>query len=170
MNREEAQKYIKQLQKELTEHNYKYYVLNQPTISDFDFDMKLEELTRLEKEFPEFAEPDSPTRRVGGEITKEFKTVVHKYPMLSLGNTYSKEELQEFDDRVKKTISEEIEYVCELKYDGVAIGLTYVNGFLKQAVTRGDGEKGDDVTANIKTIKSIPFKLHGNDYPAEFEV
>lgn len=161
---------IEELSKKIEEHNYNYYVLSNPTISDYDFDMMLEELIQLEKEHPEYQLPDSPSLRVGGQITKEFKTVKHKYPMLSLGNTYSEEELNDFDDRVKKALTEPYEYVCELKYDGVAIGLTYKNGRLVQAVTRGDGEQGDDVTTNVKTIKSIPLKLRGNNYPDEFEI
>lgn len=170
MTSEQAKQRIEELTKQIEEHNYRYYQLAQPTISDYEFDMLLEELIRLEKQFPEFLSPESPSQRVGGTITKEFKTVKHKYPMLSLGNTYSEEELKDFDERVKKALNESYEYVCELKYDGVAIGLTYVNGKLKQAVTRGDGEKGDDVTANVKTIKSIPLKLRGSNYPNEFEI
>jgi DNA ligase (NAD+) len=171
MTTEEAKNKIEQLTLELQEHNYNYYVLNQPVISDYDFDMMLEELQRLEKQFPEFILPDSPTQRVGGEVTKKFKTVKHKYPMLSLSNSYSIEEVTEFENRIKKAVSiEELEYVCELKYDGVAIGITYINGMLERAVTRGDGIQGDDVTANVKTIRSIPLKLKGNDFPEEFEI
>ncbi len=140
-----------------------------PTISDFDFDQKLKELEKLELEFPELKLPDSPTLRVGGEPTKDFKTVSHKYPMLSLSNSYSEQEIRDFDKRVRKLAGDEIEYVCELKYDGVAIGLTYENGFLTQAVTRGDGVQGDDVTNNVKTIRSIPLKLKGN-HPDIFEI
>ncbi len=155
----------------INEHNYKYYVQAEPVISDFEFDQLLEELIRLEKLYPELALPDSPTQRVGGEVTKTFKTVVHKYPMLSLGNTYSEEELAEFDERIRKMIPDvNYEYVCELKFDGVAIGLTYRNGLLVQAVTRGDGVQGDDVTVNVKTIKSIPLRLKGSGWPAEFEI
>lgn len=161
---------IDQLRKELDEHNYRYYVLAEPTISDFDFDKKLEELQKLEAVHPEFFSAESPTQRVGGTVTKEFKTVKHKYPMLSLSNTYNEEELREFDDRIKKAGITDFEYVAELKYDGVSISLTYVNGMLTQAVTRGDGEKGDDVTANVKTIGSIPLKLRGHNFPAEFEI
>lgn len=170
MTAEQAKHRIEELSKLIEEHNYRYYQLAQPTISDYEFDMLMDELIKLEKQFPQFLSPESPSQRVGGTITKEFKTVKHKYPMLSLGNTYSEEELKEFDERVKKALNESYEYVCELKYDGVAIGLTYVNGKLKQALTRGDGEKGDDVTANVKTIKSIPLKLRGNNYPQEFEI
>lgn len=161
---------IEELSRLIEEHNYKYYVEAQPSISDYEFDKLLEELMKLEKEYPEYLKPDSPSQRVGGQITKEFKTVKHKYPMLSLGNTYSEEELGDFDERVKKALNAPYEYVCELKYDGVAIGLTYKNGILVQAVTRGDGEKGDDVTTNVKTIKSIPLKLRGSNYPEEFEI
>lgn len=161
---------IEELSKQIEEHNYNYYVKATPVISDYEFDKLLEELIKLEKEHPEYVKSDSPTQRVGGQITKEFKTVKHKSPMLSLGNTYSEEELKDFDDRVKKALNTDYEYVCELKYDGVAIGLTYKNGVLVQAITRGDGEKGDDVTTNVKTIKSIPLKLRGNDYPKEFEI
>lgn len=161
---------IEELSKQIEEHNYKYYVMAQPTISDFEFDKLLEELIKLEKEHPEYLSPESPSQRVGGQITKEFKTVKHKYPMLSLGNTYSEADLIDFDDRIKKALNTGYEYVCELKYDGVAIGLTYKDGVLVQAITRGDGEKGDDVTTNVKTIKSIPLKLRGHDYPKEFEI
>lgn len=170
MTSEQAKARIEYLSKEIEQHNHNYYVLSNPTISDYEFDMMLEELHRLEKEFPEFLLSHSPTQRVGGGITKEFKTVKHKYPMLSLSNSYSREEVQEFEGRIHKLIERETEYVCELKYDGVAIGLTYVNGQLVQALTRGDGVQGDDVTTNIRTIKSIPLKLKGNDFPAEFEI
>lgn len=165
-----AKQRIEELRKELDEHNYRYYVLADPAISDFEFDQKLEELTKLEAAHPEFFSSESPTQRVGGTVTKEFRNVKHKYPMLSLSNTYNEEELREFDDRIRKAGITEFEYVAELKYDGVSISLTYVNGMLTQAVTRGDGEKGDDVTANVKTIGSIPLKLRGGDYPAEFEI
>lgn len=161
---------IEELSKQIEEHNYRYYVAAEPVISDYDFDKLLEELIQLEKEHPEYLNSNSPSQRVGGQITKEFKTVKHKYPMLSLGNTYSEEELTDFDERVKKVLTNGYEYVCELKYDGVAIGLTYKNGNLIQAVTRGDGEKGDDVTTNAKTIMSIPLQLRGSDYPEEFEI
>ncbi|MES2593294.1 MAG: NAD-dependent DNA ligase LigA [Bacteroidota bacterium] len=161
---------IEELSSQIEGHNYNYYVNANSTVSDFEFDQLLEELIKLEKEHPEYLQPDSPSQRVGGQITKEFKTVKHKYPMLSLGNTYSEQDLTDFDDRVKKALNTPYEYVCELKYDGVAIGLTYRNGILVQAVTRGDGEKGDDVTTNVKTIKSIPLKLRGTNYPEEFEI
>ena len=170
MNIFEAQDKIQALTEELKEHNYNYYVLAQPTISDFDFDQKLKELQKLEEEFPQFAQDDSPTKRVGGEISKEFKTVKHRYPMLSLGNTYSREDLADFDARIRKAIGDEFEFICELKYDGLAIGLSYKNGKLVQAVTRGDGVQGDEVTTNVRTIRSIPLSLRGNDYPDDFEI
>ena len=170
MNIEEARTRIEELSKLIDGHNYQYYVLSSPTISDFDFDMLLKELISLENQFPDLISPSSPSQRVGGDVTKEFLQSFHKYPMLSLGNTYNKEELEDFDKRVRKTIGDEFEYSCELKYDGVAIGLTYINGILEKAVTRGDGEKGDIVTANVKTIKSIPLKLITNDFPPEFEI
>ncbi len=169
MDKEQLKIRIDNLVDELNHHNFNYYVLDKPLISDYDFDKLLEELIKLEKENPEFIREDSPTKRVGGEVIKSFKQVKHKYPMLSLGNTYSQEELIEFDNRIKKLIDSEFEYVCELKYDGVAIGLTYIDGVLTQAVTRGDGVQGDDVTANVRTIRSIPLKLKGN-YPKEFEI
>jgi DNA ligase (NAD+) len=170
MTSSEAKKRISELSHLIEEHNYNYYVLAKPAISDYDFDMLLEELQKLEKEFPEFLSPDSPSQRVGGAITKEFQTVKHMYPMLSLGNTYSEEELKDFDDRVAKTLQEKYEYVCELKYDGVAIGISYKQGKFNQAVTRGDGEKGDDVTNNVRTIRSVPIKLRGNGFPPSFEI
>lgn len=170
MNREEARLRIEALRKDLHEQNHNYYVLSQPVISDFDFDMRMKELIRLEEMFPEFIDVNSPSQRVGSDINSEFEQVSHKYPMLSLGNTYSHEELEDFDNRVKKIIGEEFEYVCELKYDGVAISLWYKNGKLIRAVTRGDGEQGDDVTRNVRTIKSIPLVLTGNDYPIDFEI
>lgn len=170
MTASEVKEKIQQLTQEITQHNYNYYVLSNPTVSDYDFDMMLEQLMKLEQEFPEFADENSPTKRVGGEVTKEFETVKHKYPMLSLGNSYSKEEIADFETRIKKLVDGEIEYVCELKYDGVAIGITYVNGKLTRALTRGDGTQGDDITTNVKTIKSIPLQLMGNDFPNEFEI
>ena len=160
---------IKQLTHELNQHNYNYYVLDNPTISDFEFDKLLEELSALEKQCPQFVQPDSPTQRIGGEVTKQFATVVHVFPMLSLGNTYSIEEVADFDRRVQNALLQKPEYVCELKYDGVAISLVYENGRLLRAVTRGDGVQGDDVTQNVKTIKSIPLKLFG-DFPDFLEV
>ncbi|MCX6285667.1 MAG: NAD-dependent DNA ligase LigA [Bacteroidetes bacterium] len=170
MNREKARQRIDELSEEIRRHNYQYYVLSRPLISDYQFDQKLEKLIKLEQEFPEFLFPDSPTRHVGGEITREFRQLVHRYPMLSLGNTYSEQDVRDFEERIHKLIGEDIEYVCELKFDGVAIGITYRDGRLVQAVTRGDGVQGDEVTANVKTIRSIPLKLHGEGYPREFEV
>lgn len=161
---------IEALREELNTHNYNYYVLSTPTISDYDFDLKLKELTDLETQHPEYFDPNSPTQRVGSDITKTFKQVVHKYPMLSLGNTYSREEVTDFYNRVQKGLNDDFEIVCELKYDGVSISLTYIDGQLIQAVTRGDGVQGDDVTANVRTIRSIPLKLKGSDYPREFEI
>jgi DNA ligase (NAD+) len=159
MNKETAKKNIDKLVEELQQHNYNYYVLSNSTISDFEFDNMLKDLELLEKNFPDLIRKDSPTLRVGGAPTKDFQTVVHKYPMLSLANTYSEEEINDFDVRTRKIVGDDVEYVCELKYDGLSIGLTYQNGILKQAVTRGDGVSGDDVTNNIRTIKSIPLKL-----------
>lgn len=170
MSAANAKEEIARLTRELKQHNYNYYALAQPTISDQEFDELLKRLEKLEKEYPEYADPESPTQKVGGEITKEFKTVRHKYPMLSLGNTYSEQDLLDFDKRVKKIIGEDFEYVCELKFDGVAVGITYRNGRLQQAITRGDGTQGDDVTTNIRTIKNIPNQLKPGDYPEEFEV
>ena len=166
-----AQARIQQLTDDINRHNHNYYNLSAPTISDYDFDMLLEELIGLEKQFPQLIMPDSPSKRVGGEVTKTFRQVVHKNPMLSLGNTYSVAELEDFDQRVRKLLpGEDFEYVCELKYDGLAIGLHYQQGSLLRAVTRGDGVQGDDVTANVRTIRSIPLRLLGNDYPEEFEI
>jgi DNA ligase (NAD+) len=170
MSPAEAKKQIKALSAELKQHNYNYYVLAMPTISDFDFDKKLEELNKLEKEFPEFLDPDSPTQRVGGEVTKEFVTVRHRWPMLSLGNTYNEQELVEFDQRIRKAIGDSFEYVCELKFDGLSMSLTYEHGKLVRAVTRGDGTQGDEVTTNVRTIHSIPKKLTSGDYPDLFEI
>ena len=161
---------ILELRELLHEHNHRYYVLNAPVISDFEFDGLMRELQDLEAENPDMYDPTSPSMRVGSDITKDFKQVVHKYPMLSLGNTYSKAEVAEFYDRVKRFLNEEFEICCELKFDGTSISLTYVNGKLVQAVTRGDGEKGDDVTANVKTIRTVPLVLSGDGYPAEFEI
>ena len=161
---------ILELRKELHEHNHRYYVLNMPEISDFEFDALLRELQELEAANPDMFDPSSPTMRVGSDITKEFKQVAHKYPMLSLGNTYSKAEVNEFYERVKRSLNEDFEICCELKFDGTSISLTYVDGRLERAVTRGDGEKGDDVTANVRTIRSVPLVLSGDSYPAEFEI
>lgn len=155
---------------ELNQHTYNYYVLAMPTIDDYEFDQKLEALAKLEQAHPEFADPNSPTQKVGGDITKNFITVKHKWPMLSLGNTYNEQDLRDFDERVKKAIGDNFEYVCELKFDGLSISLTYENGILARAVTRGDGTQGDDVTNNIKTIHTIPHQARGNDVPALFEI
>ena len=174
----EAQHKIQVLSKLLEQHNYNYYVLDNPTISDYDFDQLLEELMALEKQFPEFLSPNSPSQRVGGQITKEFKSVKHQYAMLSLSNSYNQEDLLDFDRRVREGLGitaigglfdEGIDYVCELKFDGLSISLIYENGKLTQAITRGDGVQGDDVTTNAKTIKSIPLQLKGN-YPEKFEI
>jgi DNA ligase (NAD+) len=170
MNNDEIYIRIKKLREELNRHNYLYYVLNRPEISDYEYDLKMNELIRLEKENPQYFDPNSPTQRVGDDTNQEFVQREHKYPMLSLGNTYSFEEIIEFNERVKKSIGFIPEYVCELKYDGAAISITYIDGRLAYAVTRGDGNKGDDVTANVKTIKSIPLILIGDDYPDEFEI
>ncbi len=159
-----------ELRNSLNDHNYRYYVLSQPMISDFEYDQMMKELIDLEKKYPVLYDPNSPTQRVGNDITREFEQVLHKFPMLSLENTYSLEDLKEFEIRNKKIVNEDYEYVGELKYDGASISLTYQSGKLLRAVTRGDGEKGDDVTANIKTIRSIPLQLTGNDYPEEFEI
>ncbi len=169
MNKEEAKVRIDELSKIIESHNYNYYILAQPTISDYDFDMLLNELISLEKQYPELITADSPTQRVGGDITKEFQTVKHRYPMLSLSNSYNIEEVKDFITRIKKTIEEDVEFVCELKFDGISISLTYENGIFVKAVTRGDGIQGDDVTANVKTIRTIPLRLKG-DYPDFFEM
>jgi len=170
MTSKEAEQKIQELTEKINQHNYNYYVLDAPTISDYEFDMLLYELQDLEKQYPELVLPFSPSQRVGGEISKSFQQVTHKYPMLSLGNTYSEEEIRDFDNRIRKILGETIEYVCELKFDGVSISLIYHNGILTQAITRGDGIQGDDITTNVKTIHSIPLKLSGNDYPSDFEI
>jgi DNA ligase (NAD+) len=157
------------LRKELAEHNHAYYVLDTPVVSDFEFDKLFAELQQLENNNPSLFDANSPTQRVGGDVLGGFKTVQHKYRMLSLGNTYSAEDLHDFDTRLNKLTDDDFEYVCELKYDGVSISLTYENGVLIQALTRGDGTQGDDVTANVKTIKSIPLRLKG-DFPENFEI
>ncbi len=171
-NREEAAKRIDQLREELNRHNYYYYVLSQPMISDYEFDMKMKELEELEKDNPELFDPHSPTCRVGTDKMNTFDSVKHDYPMLSLGNTYNFEELKEFDQRIKKILgtATTFRYVCELKYDGAAISLKYENGLLVQAATRGDGEFGDNITENVKTVKSIPLKLQGTGFPTKFEI
>ena len=161
---------IDQLRIQLHQHNYNYYVLNAPEISDKEFDDLMRELQTLEQEHPEYKDENSPTMRVGSDINKNFTQVAHKYPMLSLSNTYSENEVTDFYDRVRKALNEDFEICCEMKYDGTSISLTYENGKLIRAVTRGDGEKGDDVTDNVKTIRSIPLILHGNNYPDVFEI
>jgi DNA ligase (NAD+) len=170
MSPTEAKDQIQALTAELRQHTYNYYVLAMPTISDYDFDQKLEQLNKLEKQFPEFLDPDSPTQKVGGDITKEFVTVKHRWPMLSLGNTYNEQELVEFDQRIRKAIGDNFEYVCELKFDGLSMSLTYVDGKLSRAVTRGDGTQGDEVTTNVRTIHTIPKKLNTGNYPDLFEI
>jgi DNA ligase (NAD+) len=169
MNFTEAKIRCENLRKIIEQHNRSYYVDANPSISDFEYDLLVKELEAIEKEFPELQTADSPTQRTGNDISNEFVQIRHKYPMLSLGNTYSESDLNDFDQRVKKITGNNFEYVCELKFDGISISLTYKNGILQQAVTRGDGEKGDDVTANIRTIRNIPLKIYGN-YPEEFEI
>lgn len=161
---------IKSLREELEQHNYRYYVLSMPTISDKQYDEMMKELQLLEEQHPAFFDPHSPTQRVGSDLSKEFEQVPHRYPMLSLGNTYSREEVRDFYERTARTLNEPFEIVAELKYDGTSISLIYEDGRLMQAVTRGDGIRGDDVTANVRTIRSIPLKLHGKDYPQRFEI
>lgn len=171
-DKSDIKKRIDALSEELHQHNYNYYVLNSPTISDYEFDMKLKELQSLEDAYPEFRSPNSPTQRVGSDINQEFRQVAHRYPMLSLANTYNKEEVRDFYERVSTGLDgENFEICAELKFDGLSISLTYIDGELTQAVTRGDGNVGDDVTANIRTIRSIPLKLReGAGYPHEFEI
>ena len=161
---------IKALREALEQHNYNYYVLSAPTISDREFDEMMKELQVLEESHPEYADPHSPTQRVGSDLSKEFEQVVHKYPMLSLGNTYSEDEVKDFYERIARDLNEPFEIVAELKYDGTSLSLTYEDGRLVRAVTRGDGTRGDDVTANVKTIRSVPLKLMGDRYPATFEI
>jgi DNA ligase (NAD+) len=165
----DIQQQIQSLRDELRQHNYNYYVLDNATVSDYDFDMKLKTLQELETKHPEYYDASSPTLRVGGEITKSFETIVHEHRMYSLDNSYSKEDLLDWETRIKKLVDGEIKYTCELKYDGASISLTYENGSLQKAVTRGDGTQGDNVTANIKTIKSVPLQLKG-DYPEKFDI
>jgi DNA ligase (NAD+) len=169
VNIEQAKSEILRLTKLINHHNHLYYVESRTEISDFEFDGLLRELQDLEAKFPKFAYSNSPTKRVGGDLTKKFETVSHRFPMLSLSNSYSEEEIIEWENRIKKLIDQDIEYVCELKYDGVAIGIRYENGELKQAVTRGDGEKGEDVTTNVRTIRTIPLSLR-SDFPDDFEI
>lgn len=168
---EEIKNQIEALRQELHDHNHRYYILDEPVISDYEFDQLLQTLQDLEKKYPDFSDPNSPTKRVGGGITKSFETVPHKYPMYSLSNTYSKEELLQWEERLKKALGEEaqIEYTCELKFDGASISLTYENGVLVKAITRGDGVQGDNITTNVKTIKTIPLKLKA-DFPKFFEI
>ena len=170
MDKASARERIKELTDQLHKHNYYYYVLHRPEISDYEYDMLMKELQDLEKAYPDLALPDSPAQRVGSDIDQKFRQVAHNIPMLSLDNTYNEQELTDFLNRINRNTGDEVEYICELKYDGVAISLTYENGYLKQAITRGDGYQGDDVTENIKTIRSIPLKLLGEDYPASFEI
>lgn len=170
MDKASARKRIKKLTDQLHKHNYYYYVLHRPEISDYDYDMMMKELQDLEKQYPDLALPDSPSQRVGSDIDQKFQQVRHRTPMLSLDNTYNEKELTDFLDRIKRNVGDKVEFICELKYDGVAISLRYENGYLQQAITRGDGYQGDDVTENIKTIKSIPLKLLGDDYPSSFEI
>ncbi len=170
MNITQAKKRVKELTRQINEHNYRYYVQARPVISDHAYDMLVKELEKIEHQYPELREINSPTQRVGGQITKKFPVVKHDYPMLSLGNTYSREELIAFDNRVAKSLGEVYEYVCELKFDGIAIGLTYENGSLLRAVTRGDGIQGDEVTTNVKTIRSIPLQVNHPEVPPKFEV
>jgi len=166
----DVHKIIQDLRDELDQHNYNYYVLDNPTISDFEFDQKLKQLQELENQHPEFFDDNSPTQRVGGTITKNFQTVVHDYRMYSLDNSYSKEDVIDWENRIQKVLGNvPLQYTCELKYDGASISITYENGKLKRAVTRGDGFQGDDVTNNIKTIKSIPLHLKG-DFPQRFDI
>lgn len=176
-SQQEIQERMRFLIEELQAFNYQYYVLAQPTVSDFEYDQRMKELEMLEAQYPDLAYPQSPTRKVGGEINQKFETVVHQWPMLSLGNTYHPDELREFDNRVKKEVGDQVEYVCELKFDGISISLTYENGQLARAVTRGDGVRGDNVTANVKTIRRIPHKLKKIDpdsniarFPDHFEI
>ncbi len=170
MDKSTAEKRIRELREALRHHNYRYYILSEPEITDFEYDILMNELQTLEKEFPAFNDVNSPSQRVGSDLNREFVQAVHKYPMLSLSNTYSEEELLDFDGRVKKLIGDDFEYVAELKYDGVAIGLSYEEGRLVQAVTRGDGVRGDVVTDNVRTIRSIPLVLRGKHHPVSFEI
>ena len=170
MSMETIQQRITELRSVLEEHNHRYYLLSQPVISDQEFDMLLKELEKLEAENPEYFDPNSPTQRVGSDLNKEFQQVRHQYSMLSLSNVYSEEELRDFDQKIRKLTDLSFEYVCELKYDGTSISLRYKNGLLDKAITRGDGTFGDDVTANVRTIKSIPLRLKGGGFPEEFEI
>ncbi len=169
MNAQEAKEEILRLSSLINHHNYLYYVKSEPEISDYDFDMLLKKLVELENTHPQFTFDNSPTKRVGGDLTKKFVTVQHRYPMLSLSNTYSEEEIREWEARIKKTTDEPLQFVCELKYDGVAVGIRYEKGQLTRAVTRGDGSQGEDITTNVKTIRTIPLSLTGN-FPDDFEI
>lgn len=164
-----AAEQIKALRDELHQHNYSYYTLDNPTISDFEFDQKLKQLQRLEEAHPELYDPSSPTLRVGGAITKNFETVAHEHRMHSLDNSYSRQDLLDWEKRIKKLVDDEVAFTCEMKYDGASMSLTYINGQLERAVTRGDGFQGDNVTNNVRTIRSVPLRLHG-DYPDKFEI
>ncbi len=170
MEKAEIKQKIQALREELDHHNYRYYVLSQPEIEDYEFDIKMKELEKLENENPEFFDANSPTQRVGSDLNKEFHQVEHRYPMLSLSNAYSEGELRDFDQRIRKLTDQQFEYVCELKFDGTSISLSYKNGELQQAITRGDGVRGDDVTANVRTIRNIPLKLKGENIPKEIEI
>ena len=169
MDLEAAKRKISELSESLHHYNYMYYVKSESLVSDFEFDMLLKKLEDLESKFPELIDSNSPSKRVGGTVVKHFETVKHRFPMLSLSNSYSKEEIIEWEARIKKTIEHDIEYVCELKYDGVAIGIRYINGVFHSAVTRGDGSRGELVSSNVKTIKSVPLTLQG-DVPSDFEI
>ncbi len=166
----DIQEHIAKLTRELNEYNYQYYVLANSVVSDYDFDLKLKELEKLEKEFPAYKDPNSPTEKVGGDITSKFETAKHRWPMLSLSNTYNEQELRDFDERVRKAVGQDVQYVCELKFDGLSISLTYSDGKLTKAVTRGDGIQGDVVTQNVRTIRNIPHQLRAQDYPDTFEI
>jgi DNA ligase (NAD+) len=168
MKKAEVKSRIDELRRQIEEHNHSYYVLNKPVISDFEYDLLINELDTLEKKYPEFRSPDSPTQRVGSDLTEEFKQYEHRYQMLSLSNTYNEVELRDFNTRTEKTAGKPVEYACELKFDGASISLTYRKGVLYQALTRGDGTRGDDVTRNVKTIRSIPLRINSNDVPDEF--
>lgn len=168
MNKSEIKSRIEELQRIIEEHNHSYYILNAPVISDFEYDLLINELVTLEKKYPEFLTPDSPTRRVGSDIALEFRQFQHRYPMLSLGNTYNEDELMDFNTRIERISGKPVEYVCELKFDGASISITYRKGTLYQALTRGDGTSGDDVTMNVKTIRSIPLRINSAAIPDEF--
>lgn len=170
MRHADAKKRAEELRRTIDEHNHRYYVLNQPVISDFEFDLLLNELQTIEKNFPELVTPESPTMRVGSDLTEAFVQAEHRWPMMSLGNTYSADEIREFGERVERTLGFEPEYICELKYDGVSISITYENGVMVRAVTRGDGTVGDDVTVNVKTIRSIPVRVSGPGLPSSFVI